>query len=89
MSSMSRVSLTIPAKVVSDLKYIAKRLGVSRSSLVADLLSEPSSDLRRLLEGLPDAPTASDVVRFRGASVDIVHQRLESLKRLENDLFSE
>lgn len=88
MADRKRVSFTLDPDVVSDLRYLSKRLGVSSSVLVSDLLSGPVGDLRRLVESVPESPTEADMVRFRGESREIVRQRLESLKRMDNDLFN-
>ncbi len=78
----------MPVELDSDITYVAQRVGVSRSALLVSLLAEPVGDMRRLLEELPAHPSPDDVVRARGRSHELVEQRLEGLRRLENDLFS-
>jgi len=75
--------------MASDLEYISKRMGVSKSAALTNLSAEPISDLRTLLEDLPENPTQADIIRSRGASAKIVKKRMDSLKRLEggDDLF--
>jgi len=43
------------------------------------------ADMRRLLESLPDNPDPDDVVRFRGASVDLVSDRVKHFEQLVED----
>lgn len=80
MSKMPRVSFTLPAQVVKDLAFVSERLVVSRSSIIGDILGEPLSDLRSLLEQLPASPTEGDVLRLRGKSQELITQRLSELR---------
>ena len=86
--NLRKISITVPPALLDDLDYVAGRLGVSRSALVAELLPEPLSIMRGVLALVPLNPTPEDVVRFRGESVELVRQKIESLKALSDDLFS-
>lgn len=83
-----KVTLSIPPALVEDLDYISGRVGITRSALVVSLMSEPIQDLRGLVEMVPDNPTPEEVVRLRGKSHSIVEERVSSLRRLSDDLFS-
>lgn len=85
--ALQRTTFTVPDDLVRDLAYLSKRVGVSRSALVSSLLTQPVHDLRHLVEQIPESPTPADVRRLRGESEKIVHERLEALKGLEDDLF--
>lgn len=88
MAEMTRVSLTLPPAVVEDLAYVARRLGVSRSALAADLLRDPLASTAETLREI-DAPSVEpSTVRYRGESQRVVDERLESARRLGSDLFS-
>ncbi len=80
MSKMPRVSFTLLPQVVKDLAFISERLGVSRSSIIGDILGEPLADLRSLLEQVPASPTEGDVLRLRGKSEEVITQRLSELR---------
>ena len=55
MASLKRVSLSIPGGLADNLDYISKRLGVSRSAFVTQLLLEAQLDsLASLLSSIPD-----------------------------------
>lgn len=84
-----KVSLSLEASTVDDLDYVTNRMGISRSALVSQLLLEALPSVRQVIELIPDAPTAADVVRYRGESKAIVQSRLESARRATDDLFSE
>lgn len=88
MSKIKKVSLSLDANLVTNLDYLSARMRVSRSALVSQLLADGVTEMRRLLETIPPAPTPADLVRMRGESVDVVKTRLDSLKGLSDDLFS-
>jgi hypothetical protein len=88
MAHLQKVSLALDPDVVSDLGYITTRLGVSRSALVNNLLTECVPTMRKLLEQVPLSPTPADVVRFRGDSASIVQERIADLQGIADDLFS-
>lgn len=89
MPKMVRTSFTLPPDVNDDLSYVAKRLGVTRSALVTDLLREALGIVTPSLRGLPEEPTERDVLRYRGESERVIDERLESARRLRDDLFSQ
>jgi hypothetical protein len=88
MAHLQKVSLALDPVVVSDLGYIATRLGVSRSALVNNLLTESIPTMRKFLEQVPLSPTPADAVRFRGESAAIVQERIADLQGIADDLFS-
>lgn len=79
MSTIRRVTLSLPHQLVRDLNYVHRRIGVSRSVFVASLLSEAVHDLRLLLESVPDDPSVDDLVRFRGDSARLAESRVQAL----------
>ena len=82
-----KISITIPVQMREDLEYIASKMGVSKSALLTSLSAEPLSDLAKLISSVPENPTQEQVLRLRGASVDLIEQRMDSLRKLDNDLF--
>ncbi|WP_270832374.1 CopG family transcriptional regulator [Aeromonas sp. QDB03] len=86
--NLSKVSVTLPPDLVESLDQIASRLGVSRSALISDFLSEAVGTLRPLLDTIPLSPTEADKLRFRGESEEVIKQRLESLKGMIDDLLT-
>jgi len=77
------VSLSLPPEVVSDLNYIHRRMGISKSALVTSLLQGGLPSLRQLLESLPPEPDDKDMKRFRGASAELI---LSEINRLQADV---
>lgn len=88
MSKLQKVSLALDSAVVLDLGYLTARLGISRSALVNNLLTEAVPAMRKLLEQVPLSPTPADAIRFRGESMKIVDERIAELQGIADDLFS-
>lgn len=88
MATIRKISLSLDSALVVNLDYLSARMGVSRSALVSQLLADGVSEMRRLLETIPPAPTPADLIRMRGESVDLVKARLDSLRGMSDDLFS-
>lgn len=86
--NLSKISITVPPELVADLDYVSRRLGVSRSALISEILPESLGIMRSMLEQVPLNPTPEDVLRFRGESAELVRGKIESLKGMTDDLFA-
>jgi len=85
MGSLKRTSLTLDENLIVDLDYVGKRLGVSRSALLSNIASQAVADLKALLEGIPEDPNERDIKRFKGASIDLINERLQGLEEIRKD----
>ena len=85
---MAKVAMSLPRSLVDDLDYLVARLGVSRSALASELLSDSVSEMRRILSVIPPNPTPADLLRMRGESEAFVRERIAIVARLTDDLFS-
>lgn len=88
-ASTSKISVSLPAGLVADLDYLGGRLGVSRSALISELLSEAVAEMRRITELVPPNPTPAELLRMRGESEAMVRQRIDALKGMTDDLFAD
>lgn len=83
-----RVTLTLPVTLVQDADYVAGRLGITRSALLSEVITDTLSPLSSMLSSLPDQPTPSDIKRLKGASVVYIKEQvtnaLEQLKGVGN-----
>ena len=89
---MERCSFTLPSQVKKDLSYVAKRVGVGRSALVSEMLGSGLSEMAAVLRALPadtSGLTDGEFRRFRGASVDIVRNRMAALENAVGRLAEE
>lgn len=89
MTTTSKISVSLPTGLVDDLDYLSARLGVSRSALLAQCMAEAVPAMRKMLEAIPPAPTPADLLRMRGQSEEVIRQRLQSLKGMTDDLFTD
>lgn len=84
MANMKRASFTLPPEVVDNLDYVSRRMGVTKSSIVSEVLSEALGPLSALLRSIPPDATAGDadaaLKRFRGASGEVIRGRLDELR---------
>lgn len=85
---MLKVAMSLPPALVDDLDYLTGRLGVSRSALVSELLSDAAAEMRRVMSVIPPNPTPADVLRMRGESEVFIRERIATASRLTDDLFS-
>lgn len=85
---MAKVAMSLPPSLVADLDFLSARLGVSRSALASELLSDAAAEMRRIVSLIPPNPTPADLLRMRGESESFVRQRIASATRLTDDLFS-
>lgn len=88
-SKFRRVTYTLPPELVDGVAYLSGRVGVSRSSLVAELLREAIPHMVEIVSAVPEQPTDDDVRRFKGRSKDVISERVDNLVRMRDDLFSQ
>ncbi len=87
-TGVTRVTLSFPSKVVSDLDFIASALGVSRSALVSGLLTDVLPPLIPLAHIAKDGLTDGDSRRYRGDFKEEMQLMLGRLQgELQDDLF--
>ena len=75
MASFHRVTLSVPVALAQQLKFSARRLGVSQSALASSLLVDAVGQVAKLCRSLPvdsKHPTAVERRRLRGASVEVI-----------------
>ncbi len=58
---LARTTFVLLRETHEELDYISARMGVSRSELVRDTLTEPVSLMAKWVRSLPDQPTQADV----------------------------
>ena len=68
-----RCTFSLPATLAKDIARLAKRMGVSQSSMLAELLTDPITAMCDIIDEIPDkGATADDVKRARGKSLSII-----------------
>lgn len=74
--NVKRRTFSLNPDLDEALTYLHRRLGVSKSAVVNELLTGPAMDLCGLMQEVPEKPTPEDVVRLRGRSVELVKERM-------------
>lgn len=74
---LKRASFVLDRVTAERLDYISRRMGVSRSALVRDVLAEPVALMAGWVEGLPEEPTASDAQKFVGRMASDLERLIE------------
>jgi hypothetical protein len=80
-----KVSLALDPVVLDQLDYLVRRIGISRSALVSELLLDTLPLMVELYKRIPEAPTPQEMVRSRGESAKIVQRRMDILKRIRGE----
>lgn len=85
---MYRASFSFPAPLAKDLNYAAKRLGVSQSALLIELLAQPISYMADLMRALPEFEPASpdQVKRARGESIAVIRERIAEARAMIDEV---
>jgi predicted DNA-binding protein len=65
-SKLARTSFVLDRETHDQLQYLSRRMGVSRSELVRDVLAEPISLMAKWMLSVPDDPTGNDAERVEG-----------------------
>lgn len=73
-----RATFSLPAKLAQDLNRLAKRMGVSQSSLLAELLTEPVELMCEIIDQIPSVgATPDDVKRAKGKSAALIRDAVQ------------
>jgi len=81
-----RATFSLPAPLASDISRLAKRLGVSQSSLLSELLADPIAAMLSIMDALPPQhATADDVRRAKGRSLDLIRGIVAEAQQLSRE----
>jgi len=84
-----KITFSVPEEFVQDLDYLARRLKVTRSAMLTEIAAEAVHDLRSMVETVPENPNSEDLLHAKGKSKALIEGRIDSARRLSDDLFSE
>jgi len=79
MTNVKRLSLSVPSELAADLNFISRRMSISKSAVITELVGKGLKDFRMLLEALPPEPSDTDMKRFRGTSAEMITNRMQSI----------
>lgn len=72
--AMHRTTLSLPPDLARNLAALSKRMGISQSAIVVELLQEPLAQVAAIMDDLPPAPSPADVKRARGRSLALIEE---------------
>jgi len=88
-----RVTVSLPDDLVDGIDLVANRFEVSRSGLLAALLTQlmpPIVEIATIMPDPSEGVSEADVKRFRGASADIISKQIAGvLMGGQDDLFKD
>jgi hypothetical protein len=83
---LARSTFVLQRETHEQLKRISQRLGVSRSTLVRDVLAEPVALMAKWVESVPDNPTSADAQAagdlMQGDLVDFIERHAADIAKL-------
>lgn len=81
MTKTARITITVPSETLDDIDVISGVIGVTRSALISNLLSEDAKELRYCLLRSPHVPPheQAPLIRDRGASSAEIRARILEL----------
>lgn len=82
-----RATFSLPATLAKDISRLAKRMGVSQSALLAELLAAPIAAMLEVIDEIPPVgATQDDVKRAKGKSVSLIREAVRTTQELAREL---
>lgn len=83
---LARTTFVLQRETHEQLNYISRRMKVSRSTLVRDVLAEPVALMAKWVESLPEQPTPEDcaatIAGVQGDLVEFIERHSADLEQL-------
>lgn len=89
MAVARRLTFTLTPETVTNVSAISKRLGISRSGFVENVLSVACQDMVKILDQMPtpsDGFSEPEAKRLRGESISVLQSRVDELRGHIDDL---
>ena len=85
-AELARTTFVLQRETHEQLNFISRRMNVSRSTLVRDVLAEPVALMAKWVEGLPEQPTpeqsATAMAGMQGDLVDFIDRHVSEISQL-------
>lgn len=78
--NLARVTVVLSRRTADQLRSLSRRLGVSASSLVREVITEPIEMVAASLGEVPEKPTAEDAQRFGQQMLEFVDAHVEEMR---------
>ena len=84
-AKLARTTFVLLRETHDQLEYISRRMGVSRSELVRDVLAEPVALMAKWVQSVPDQPSPEDVAQIGNVLqldiVDFLERKAEEVRQ--------
>lgn len=84
--TLARTTFVLEKRTAEQLAYLSHRMGVSRSSLVREVLTRPVEQMAAMMGKVPDNPTPADVRQLAidglDAAAEMLGPELATLREL-------
>ena len=80
-SNLARATFVLSKSVDSDIAYLSRRMGRSRSSLVREVLEPVMTEMASLLRSFPDQADADQVDLFADTAIARVDEIADQVRR--------
>lgn len=81
-----RATFSLPAHLATDISRLAKRMGVSQSAMLSELLQDPIAAMCAIIDSLPQAAaTKDDVRRAKGKGLEYIRKAMAEAQQLVDD----
>lgn len=82
-----RTTFSLPTETLDRIERLARRMGVSQSAFVSELLSEPIAAMASIIDALPEqGATVGDVKRARGRSLGFIRDAVTQAQDLLHEV---
>jgi len=82
-----RTSFSLPKELNDELGEVSKLLGITKSAIASQLLSEGVGAILAISKALPADRSPRSLKRFRGKSEALIEEKLRQFRRGQDDLF--
>jgi len=84
-----RTSFSIPRELYDELGEASETLGITKSAIVSQILSQGVSAILAVAKHIPKENTPEELKRFRGKSGEVIEEKLRQFRRGQDDLFKD
>jgi hypothetical protein len=83
---LARCTFVLDRSTADRLAYVASRMGQSRSQLVRDVLRDPVELMHKMMSGLPEEPTETDLRQMALVGLNGITEHTDNAIPLLHDL---
>jgi hypothetical protein len=75
-----RLNLTLPPNMYDNLTYVARRMGISASSLVFNIGNDSIAHMASIMRSIPETGATDTIIkRLRGESISYIQEKYDGV----------